>query len=96
MGGDAMNKKDIKVGDKVTCKRPEPAYYSGYAGNPVCVFEPGMVGVVGSVMVPCVHTDNKFFTCVDFRVPGLYSGDNKRKNDKWRVSLYYDNIEVIV
>jgi hypothetical protein len=55
-----------------------------------------MVGVVGSVMVPCVHTDNRFFVCVDFRVPGLYSGGKKHKNDKWRVGLYYDNIEVVV
>ena len=87
-----MNKKSVKVGDKVTCKTPTAAYYSDYAGNPVCIFKPGMVGVAAVVDVPSVCREGVSFICVDFRVPGLYSGGKQHKQDTWRVALKYDNI----
>ncbi len=90
-----MKISEVKIGDRVTCKREESAYYSGYAGNPVVIFKPGMVGVVGAVKVPYVQTrsgQNSYFVCVDFKVPGVFSGNPKFGNDTWRVGLDYSNI----
>lgn len=59
-------------GDRVTCKVPIHAYYSGYAGRPVVVFQPGMVGVVACEtakvrVVPGPGCDGRHtFFCVDF------------------------------
>lgn len=39
----------VKKGDRVTCKHTVEAYYSGYSGNPVWKFEPGMIAVVHCV-----------------------------------------------
>lgn len=81
-----MKKKNVTLGMTVTCKRPEPAYYSGYAGNPVCCFEPSDVGTVGAVDVPYVTTPsgrNKSFVCVDFEKFG----------QKWRAGIDYNNLE---
>lgn len=84
----------VPLGTKVTCLRRVEAYYSRYAGNPECWFEPGMVGVVGAIDVPFVRgrarsnpeprTDT--FCCVDFEVDGK----------EWRCSLDYHNIEIIL
>jgi len=95
----AVKISEVKVGDKVTCKQEEAAYYSGYAGNPVVIFKPGMVGIVGSVKVPYVRTSrgqNSYFVCVDFKVAGVFQGNPKCGNDTWRVPLDYVNIVNIV
>ena len=36
-------------GDMVTCLYGRPAYYSGYNGNPVVLFKPGMIGTVAGI-----------------------------------------------
>jgi hypothetical protein len=78
-----------QVGMKVTTQRePKHAYYSGYH-RPTQMFHPGMVGVIGSMMVPFVtgayrsHTKHPYFVCVDF------TGDDGRK---WRVGLDYEEL----
>lgn len=54
-----------KIGQRVTCKQPEPAYYSGYGGAPVCSFEPSMDGIVVDV-IPPVRGNLKYLVLVDF------------------------------
>lgn len=76
-----MRKKDIQIGQYVTCKRAVEAYYSGYHGTPKCVFTPGMIGVVAQIDVP-YPMKNKTFCCVDF----------ENEDGRWRVALDYDNI----
>ena len=78
-------------GEQVTCLRPIQAYYSGYAGNPICYFEPGDVGVIGAVDVPAVyHTPENpcdLFACVDFeKKEAPQSGNN---GAMWRCHMYY-------
>ena len=80
----------FKVGDKVALKVDHEAYYSGYAGNPVVIGPAGTVGVVGSVNVPFVwrikgHPTT--FNCVDFVLPGVYSGNPIYKHDTWRCGV---------
>ena len=74
--------KKVTVGDRVTTKTAEPAFYSGYALNPEQWFNPGMVGTVARVNVPCVaHQKGKpySYNFIDFI----------GKNGKvWRVGLY--------
>lgn len=84
--------RDIKVADRVTCRRAVPAYYSNYGGNPVQHFGPDMVGVIAATHMPCVHPtvhgQTLEFCCVDFEgVP--YS---RPAITKWRCALLYDNI----
>jgi hypothetical protein len=71
------------------------AYYSRYAGNPLALIKPGMVGTVGAVDVPCVYRVRRryyTFLCVDFVLPGVFHGNPKLKNCKWRCSFYPDEI----
>jgi len=77
-----MIRHQVKVGMLVTCKRKVEAYYSGVSGNPVCVFEPGMVGVMATVNTPSVTREGVSFCAVDFVEYGRV----------WRCSLHYDNI----
>jgi len=83
-----MAKKDwkIKIGDKVTCKNPEEAYYSGRDGRPKQNFEPGMIGKVGAVDVPPVRGKGGNFCCVDF-----IGVDGKT----WRCAVKYPNLKII-
>ena len=75
-------KKTLQIGDRVTCKVRVNAYYSNYGGNQECWFEPGEVGIIGSINVPSV-TRNRTFTCVDFTKYGK----------TWRCALLKDNIK---
>lgn len=83
-----LRKADVRVGDKVTCIERVDAYYSNYGGNPECWFEPGEVGVVGAVDVPCTtyayrkRGGTASFVCVDFEKHG----------QTWRCALYYNNV----
>lgn len=77
--------KNIALGDVVTTRRPEKAYYSGYAGNPLCFFTEADRGIVGAVKVPYVaktYAHGDYFVCVDFEKYG----------DVWRVGLDYADI----
>jgi hypothetical protein len=59
-------------GMRATVKVRQEAYSSGYAGNPVCALEPGMVGVIAQVDVPYVRRvrgNSGSFACVDFDHP---------------------------
>ena len=85
-------KPEVKVGDQVTCKSAEEAYYSGYAGNPECSFEPGDTGTVAAVEVPYVTRRNSTFVCVDFQKEGVSCGSH---GEPWRVGLDYSNIKVL-
>ena len=58
----------MKIGGVVTVKERREGYYSNYAGNPEFYFEPGMIGIVGAVKCPRVHT-NGYFDCIDFFCP---------------------------
>lgn len=74
-----------QIGDIVTTTTPEEAYGSGYGGQSIQWFTPGMVGCVARVDVPCVYWKKGMphtFNCVDFigndgkvRRVGLYDRD---------------------
>jgi len=98
------SKKGIVQGVKVVLLKDEEAYYSGYTGNPVVVIKAGTVGVVGSTDVPYVcpmkdRVENakrgEYFACVDFKVPGVYSGNPKFKQDVWRCGVNPRNLKVV-
>lgn len=77
-----------QIGDVVTCRAREEAYYSNYGGLPECWFEPGDTGIIAAVDVPYVyHIKGKSmaFCCVDFTKDGR----------KWRVGMDPKNIRVI-
>jgi hypothetical protein len=61
-------------------------YYSGYAGNPVVHIPKGSIGIVKVVKCPYVRIKG-YFNCVDFIIPGKFSGNPKFKNNVWRASL---------
>ena len=84
-----------QIGDRVTCREREEAYYSRYVGNPECWFEPGDVGTVASVDVPVVRNTRGHLTfcCIDFYKGGIPYG--KHGDSPWRVGLYYDNIVIL-
>jgi hypothetical protein len=84
------------IGQKVTTIVARDAFYSEYAGNPKCTFEPGDIGTVAVLDVPAVRPpvvwigDKKtypygrepVYACVDF----------ERYGQMWRVNLYYKDI----
>lgn len=80
----------VKIGDKVTCRHPEEAYYSEYAGNPKVMFEPGMVGTVNDVDCPFMRKKG-VFACVDFEGPIDAGG----KSNIWRVALPDSNMKKV-
>jgi hypothetical protein len=88
-----MAKRLPQVGDKVTCKLAEPAYYSNYGGNPVMIFKPGMVGTVATIAPKvrkvkgpgCDGKDD--FLVVDYHAP--------ETNATQRVGLNFCNAEVV-
>jgi hypothetical protein len=89
-------KKKFSIGDVVTCKEPVIAYGSGQACEPVCLFEPGMEGIVGALNTPNVTGSERTFTCVDFYRDGVpYNVVHTYGRDPWRCALYDDNIVVI-
>lgn len=84
-----------KVGDKVKLTVEKEPYYSNYGGNPKVIIPAGTIGTVAAVNVPCVvrhrciiqdHGDT--FTCVDFVLDGVFSGNPIHKNITWRVAVY--------
>lgn len=86
-----LRKSRIIVGMRVTCRERVEAYYSGRNGNPVVYLEPGTVGIVGAVDVPCttyayrIDGGTATFVCVDFEQDGK----------TWRAALYYNNIAFV-
>ncbi len=91
-----MKKAHVKVGMLVTCKEPVKAYGSGYPkGHPVCVFEPGDIGIVACINVPYVVNREGTFACVDFYKPGtIHNPDHWQEygESPWRAGLDYSNI----
>ena len=90
------SKKGFVKGVKVVLRKDYKPYYSGYAGNPDVVVKAGTVGVVGSTDVPYVYPmkdneENKrrgvWFVCVDVKLPGVFSGNPKFKQDVWRCGV---------
>lgn len=82
------------VGDRVTTATRKEAFYSGRNGLPVVWFEPGMVGVIGSVR-DGKPGKNGYQTdwCVDFTVPGKPSNTHPdHPSCQWRVVLTKDLI----
>lgn len=80
-----MNNTRIAVDDVVTTRIPTPAYYSAYAGNPICTFTEKDRGIVGAIKVPYVsktYPHGDYFVCVDFEKYGRV----------WRVGLDYAHI----
>ena len=79
--------KAFNVGDAVSVTEREEAYYSGYAGNPVCFLEPGETGVIGSVNVPKVYRTpgGAYFCCVDFVKGGR----------QWRAGVDYGKLKLV-
>ncbi len=75
----------LRVGDRVTVTTRQQAYYSGYAGNPVCFLEPGEEGVIGAVKVPKVRRTpgGDCFCCIDF----------VRDGRTWRTGVNYGEIK---
>jgi len=88
-------KINFKVGDKVTVKTPVEAYYSGYAGNPKCITEPGEIGIVGAIEVPYVTGNNCTFVCVDFIKDNLFQGNPIHKNNTWRIGTKKSNLKLV-
>ena len=86
------SKMGFVEGLKVELKKDYEAYYSGYAGNPVVVIKKGTVGLIGSTDVPYVKpTRDKsrgaYFVCVDFKLPGVFSGNPKFNHHTWRCGV---------
>ena len=71
----------IKIGDQITVRCREEAYYSGYGGLPKCWLEPGEVAVVASVNVPKIWHRGTFI-CADFEKDGR----------KWRIGVDPKNV----
>lgn len=82
--------KEINVGDKVTVKKPIVAYYSGYAGNPRGIINPGDVGIVKVVDVPYVYRRGTF-CCVDFDKPEL---PMQGGSTIWRIGTSKSNLKL--
>lgn len=77
----------LKIGDIVTVKQRVEAYYSGYAGTPICFLEPGEEGVISAVEMPKVRKTpgGYYFYCIDF----------VKYNREWRTSASYRNIVLV-
>ena len=77
--------KSFRVGETVTVTERQEAYYSGYAGNPVCFLKPGETGVIGAVKVPKVRRTpgGDYFCCIDFVKNGR----------RWRTGANYGEIK---
>ena len=88
-----MSKRKPQIGDIVTCRTRREAYYSRYADNPACWFEPGDLGVVAAVDVPVVRNTegHPTFCCVDFYKAGLPYNQGR---SPCRVGLHDDNIDL--
>ena len=65
----AKKSRQFQIGDRVTVRAMVEGYYSGYAGNDVFHFKPGMEGTVGAVNVAAVRGNVPYFICVDFKLP---------------------------
>lgn len=79
------------VGMQVTVRERVEAYYSGYAGNPVCFLEPAMVGVIAAVDVPYVRRSrgsSETFACVDF----THTIRTRGGNAEWRAGVDPKNL----
>jgi hypothetical protein len=79
------------VGMRVTVRDRQQAYYSGYAGHPVCFLEPGMEGVLAVVDVPYVRYrkgNSASFACVDFDGP-LHGNPGRTE---WRAGVDPKNL----
>lgn len=79
------------VGMQVTVRERVEAYYSRYAGNPVCFLEPGMVGVIAAVDVPYVRRSrgkSETFACVDF----THTVSARGGDTKWRAGVDPKNL----
>lgn len=87
-----MSRRKPKVGDFVTCKVRVEAFYSGYAGQPECWFEPGMTGIVGAVDVPFVRGAGAPGICVDFDGPLM---SPEKNGNRWRCKLRRDNVKFL-
>lgn len=61
----------LRVGDLITTTTTTEASYSGYAGLPVCVFEPGMIGRVAVVDLAPPVRGGKTWISVEFERPGV-------------------------
>ena len=93
------SKLGFNVGVKVEFRKIQPAYYSGYAGNPVVNSTIGMLGVVAATDVPYVWPTNDrsrgdYFVCVDVKLPGVYSGNPRFKQDTWRFGVNPRDIKI--
>jgi hypothetical protein len=80
-----MKQSDIHIGDTITVKVREEAYYSGYAGRPVCWLEPGETAIVAAVDVPSVWRERVSFLCADF----------VRDGRTWRIGVLYGNVRKV-
>lgn len=92
-GYDFRRKCPCKPGDTITCVVAVEAGYSDYAGNPRCVFQPGMVGIAtvcDTVSVRYGPYGEDVGVNVHFTGPAKVDG-----NTTWRVFLRFGNIEVI-
>ena len=97
------SKKGIVPGVEVMILQDEEAYYSDYAGNPKVVVKAGNIGVVGATDVPYVHPmrdlqgrlRGDYFVCVDFKIPGVYSGNPKHGNDVWRCGVNPRHLKMV-
>lgn len=82
-----------KPGDRVTCKVEMPAYYSGYAGNPVMVFKPGMEGVVTSIAPKVRKCKGPGFDGKDDFLVVRYTAPESNKTEQ--VSLNFCNAVLV-
>src|SRR5258708_39889674 len=93
-GYDFRRKCPCKPGDRVTCVTPVEASYSYYAGNPECVYRPGMAGIAtvcDSVSVRYGPYGEDVGVNVNFTGPAHGKGGATT----WRVFLRYGNVKVI-
>lgn len=84
-----MVSKSIRVGATVSPKHAIKAYYSNYAGNPSCYFEPTDIGIIASKGGP---KD----VVIDFFKDGVLIGQNETYQNgqgPWRCAATYEELE---
>ncbi len=94
-GYDFRRKCPCRPGDKITCVVAVEASYSDYAGNPVCVFKPGTVGIA----TVCDSVSVRYGPYgEDVGVNVHFTGSAHGKDNlmtTWRVFLRYGNIVLV-
>ncbi len=97
-----MARKVLRAGMVVTTTVAHPAYYSEYAGNPLCDFAPGDIGRIAHPDVPPVRGKRKSMVVIDFWKPGVgqfsrkaFGEETPHNGHAWRVALWPEEVKIL-